>query len=286
MSDGPTPGGTVAFSRTAQNEVLATLAVAALMVMYVETMIVPAIPRFITFYNGAPLSTVAWILTAYLLVGVVATPIIAKLGDIYGKKKLLLAVLLVYAAAVSVAGFTPQIADAAGISRANAIYVLIFVRGIQGIGVGMFPLAFALVGEVFPPEKVAQAQGTISAMFAVGAALGLLGGAWITQNFGWQVTYHSIIPLAIAAPIVVFFVLRESRYKHEVPVDVPGALLLGGALGAFLVGISQGPTWGWGTLNAVQLAGVPLGTPELVLVAAVLFGGFLYWEPRSPNPMV
>jgi len=269
-----------------QNEVLATLAIAALMVMYVETMIVPAIPVFRTFFDGASLSLVAWILTSYLLVGVVATPIVAKLGDIYGKKRVLLGVLTVYAVAVSIAGFSPDIASDLGISRANAIYLLIGIRAVQGVGIAMFPLAFALVGEVFPPQRVAVAQGTISAMFAVGAALGLLGGAWITQTYGWQTTYHSIVPLAIAAPVVVYLVLSESRFRHRVPLDVPGAVLLGGALGSFLVGLSQGPTWGWGDWSAVDAGGLRFGTPTLLVIALVLFVGFLLWEPRSPNPMV
>ena len=273
-------------ARRQQTEVLATLAIAALMVMYVETMIVPAIPVFRSFFDGASLALVAWILTSYLLVGVVATPIVAKLGDIYGKKRVLLGVLVVYAIAVSIAGFSPDLAADAGISRANAIYVLIAIRAVQGVGVAMFPLAFALVGEVFPPERVAVAQGTISAMFAVGAALGLLGGAWITQTFGWQTTYHSIVPLAIAAPIIVYLVLSESKFVHRVPVDVPGAVLLGGALGSFLIAVSQGPTWGWGDWSAVTIGGVPIGTPSLTVLALVLFVGFVLWEPRSPNPMV
>ncbi len=280
--------GTPAVSANASEEraVLATLAVAALMVMYVETMIVPAIPRFEIFFDGAPLSTVAWILTSYLLVGVVATPIVAKLGDIYGKKRVLLAVLAIYAVAASVAGFTPNIAAAVGISRANAIYLLIGVRGVQGIGIGLFPIAFALVGEIFPPQRVAVAQGTIASMFAVGAALGLFGGAFITQTFGWQTTYHSIIPLAIAAPFVAAYELKESRYLHHVPLDVPGALLLGSALGTFLLGLSEGPTWGWGVWNAVTLGGVPLGTPTFLALGALLFLGFLAWEPRTPTPIV
>ena len=274
------------YTQREQTEVLATLAISALMVMYVETMIVPAIPRFRVFFDGASLALVAWILTSYLLVGVVATPIVAKLGDIYGKKRMLLVVLTVYAAAVSVAGFSPDIATALGISRANAIYLLIGIRAVQGIGVAMFPLAFALVGEVFPPQRVAVAQGTISAMFAVGAALGLLGGAWITPTFGWQTTYHSIVPLAIAAPSIVSVVLSESRYRHDVPVDVLGAGLLGGALGSFLIAISEGPTWGWGNWDALTIGGVPLGTPALLVVAAVLLVGFLLWEPRAKAPMV
>ncbi|MGI0133301.1 MAG: MFS transporter, partial [Thermoplasmata archaeon] len=153
--------------------VLLVLSAMAMMVTYVETMVVPALNRFQTFFDFPPYSTVAWILSAYLLVGVVTTPIIGKLGDIYGKKRLLLVVIGVYAVAVSIAGFTPQIGAALGISRASDIYLLIGVRGVQGVGMSMFPLAFAMIGEEFPPKHVAGAQGAVSAMFAVGAALGL-----------------------------------------------------------------------------------------------------------------
>ncbi|HEV2231196.1 MAG TPA: MFS transporter, partial [Thermoplasmata archaeon] len=167
---------------------LAILASMGLMVTYVETMVVPALVRFTTFFDSPPISTVAWILSAYLLVGVATTPIFAKLGDIYGKKRILLVVIATYAVAVTVAGFTPQIGAAGGLSRYTQIYLLIGVRGVQGVGMAMFPLAFAMIGEEFPPNRVATAQGIVSAMFAAGATLGLLGGAAITQDFGWQTT--------------------------------------------------------------------------------------------------
>ncbi|MCI4322534.1 MAG: MFS transporter [Thermoplasmata archaeon] len=278
----PAPAGMT----SRQRAVLITLAVFALMVTYVETMIVPAIPHFVVFFDGAPISTVAWILTAYLLVGVAVTPIVSKLGDDFGKKRVMLVVMSIYAVAVTVAGFTPEIAAAVGISRSNAIFVLIAVRAVQGIGIGMFPLAFALIGEEFPPEKLGAAQGTVSAMFAVGAALGLAGGAWITQTHGWQFTYHTIIPLAIAAPFITYYVLNESTVGRRNPVDFVGAGLLGGALAAFLIAVSEGPTWGWATVNGATIGGVPIGTPVLFVLALILFVGFLLWEPRVASPMV
>jgi len=94
------------FDPRAARAVLLILAVMALMVTYVETMVLPAFKQFYTFFDGAPYTTIAWILSAYLLVGTVATPIFGKLGDKYGKKRMLLIVMSIYAAAVSVAGFT------------------------------------------------------------------------------------------------------------------------------------------------------------------------------------
>ena len=167
----PTWGGNGAGARldpARARAVLIILAAAALMVTYVETMIIPGLTRFQTFYDNAPLSSVTWILSAYLLVGVAFTPIAGKLGDIYGKKRVLVAILSVYFVAVTLAGFSPNIGDAIGMTRPNELYLLIGIRAVQGIGMAMFPLAFALIGEEFPQQRVADAQGIVSAMFAPG----------------------------------------------------------------------------------------------------------------------
>src|SRR5271155_3232219 len=188
--------------------VLGILAGMALMVTYVETIVLPAFSNFESFFRVTDASTIAWILSAYLLVGVVVTPIFGKLGDIYGKKRVLLVAMGVYAIAVSIAGFTPQIGAGFGISRPNQIYVLIAVRAIQGVGMAMFPLGFAMLPEVFPPARVGQAQGLLSGMFATGAAAGLVGGGWIAQTYGWQLTYHTVIPIAVLVIILAFVYIR------------------------------------------------------------------------------
>ncbi|HZY91263.1 MAG TPA: MFS transporter [Thermoplasmata archaeon] len=266
--------------------VLAVLAGAGLMVTYVETMVVPAIVRFQVFFDQPPISTVAWILSAYLLVGVATTPIFGKLGDIYGKKRMLLVVMATYAVAVTLAGFTPQIGAAFGLSRYNQIYLLIGVRAVQGVGMAMFPLAFAMIGEAFPPNRVATAQGVVSAMFAAGATLGLVGGAWITEDFGWQTTYHTVVPFAILLVVLTAVVLRESRHRLDRPLDIPGSALLGVALGAALTALSEGPYWGWTSLTGAGVAGLPLGVPELWVLALAATLAFLWWEPRTPSPIV
>jgi MFS family permease len=266
--------------------ILILLASAALMVNYVETMLVPALPNLVAFYDGVPYTTIAWVVSAYLLVGVSTTPLIAKLGDIYGKKRMLVVVLAIYAAAVAVTGFTPQIASALGMARSQAVYLLIAVRGMQGLGLALFPLAFAMVGEELPPMRVAQAQGLIAAMFAIGAALGLFVGAWLIQNEGWQFAYHTVIPIAAVILGLAYWTLPESRHRLQVRLDVPGAALLGGALATFLLGLSQGPSWGWGQLAGYHLGSLPIGVPQLFALSALLAGLF-YWQERSTaDPMV
>ncbi len=286
----PTEGSPAAssngFDPARARAALIVLAVIAVMVTYVETMIIPGFETFRNFFNSPPISTVTWILTAYLVVGVVATPIVGKLGDIYGKKRVLTGVLVIYAIAVTVAGFTPNIGDFFGVPRESQIYLLIGVRAVQGIGVGMFPLAFAMIGEEFPRNAVAQAQGIVSAMFAVGAAVGLAGGAAITQALGWQATYHTVIPVAVGALLASIYVLRESRVRLHEPLDYPGAAFLGGALAFFLIGLTQAPDWGWGNIYGASVDGFPLGAPILFTFAGVLAVAFIVRELRTSRPIV
>jgi MFS family permease len=267
-------------------KVLLILAAMALMVTYVETMVLPAFSNFESFFHVTEASTIAWILSAYLLVGVVVTPIFGKLGDIYGKKRMLLIAMGVYAIAVSVAGFTPNIGAAFGLSLPNQIYVLIAVRAMQGVGMAMFPLGFAMLPEVFPPARVGQAQGLLSGMFAAGAAAGLVGGGYIAQNYGWQLTYHTVIPVAVLVIILAFVYIRESQIRYARKIDFPGVASLGIGLTLLMLGITEGAYWGWTNFTSVKLDGISWGVPEFLILAAVAFAFFLYWEPRAPNPVV
>lgn len=285
-STGPPPAPGAALDPARQRAVLLILSAAALMVMYVETMIIPGIGQFRTFFDNAPLPTVTWILSAYLLVGVAFTPIAGKLGDIYGKKRVLVAILAVYFVAVLFAGFSPDLGDRLGMSRASELYLLIGIRAVQGTGMAMFPLAFALIGEEFPKEKIAGAQGIVAAMFSAGASIGLIGGAYLTQAFGWQFTYHTIVPVAFLILILTVVRLEESRVRLREAIDLPGAVSLALALMLFLVGLTEGPTWGWIDWTGYPLGGVPFGAPELFLLALVALIAFVTIETRSPRPIV
>jgi MFS family permease len=266
--------------------VLAILAGMALMVTYVETMVLPAFSNFESFFRVTDASTIAWILSAYLLVGVVVTPIFGKLGDIYGKKRMLLIAMGVYTVAVSIAGFTPNLGAAVGLSRPNQIYVLIGVRALQGVGMAMFPLGFAMLPEVYPPAKVGQAQGILSGMFAAGAALGLIGGGWIAQNYGWPLTYHTVIPVAILVLILAAVYVRESVVRAARKIDFLGVASLGIGLTFLMLGITEGAYWGWTNFTGGSIAGVAWGVPQFFVISLVAFAVFLWWEPRAPSPIV
>lgn len=171
-------------------KVLAILSCIATMVMYAETMLIPAIPDLIKDFHVS-YSMSSWILTAYLVSGAVMTPIAGKLSDIYGRKKILLIIMVIYAVGVSLAGFAAN------------IYFMLLARAIQGIGMSMFPIAFGIVRDQFPREKISIGQGVITSMFASGAVIGLAVGGIIIQNYGWRTTFFTIIPIAIALLIII-----------------------------------------------------------------------------------
>ncbi|HEY9492728.1 MAG TPA: MFS transporter, partial [Nitrososphaeraceae archaeon] len=159
-------------------KVLAILSCIATMVMYAETMLIPAIPDLINYFHVS-YSMSSWILTAYLVSGAVMTPIAGKLSDIYGRKKILLIIMVIYAVGVSLSGFAAN------------IYFMLIARAIQGIGMSMFPIAFGIVRDQFPREKISIGQGIITSMFASGAVMGLAVGGIIVQNYSWRTTFFT-----------------------------------------------------------------------------------------------
>ncbi len=268
------------------NRLLIVLAAAALVVSFIETMLTPALPTLATYFANAPYTTVAWILSAYLLVGVATIPVFAKLGDLYGKRRLLTIVLGVYTAAVAFAPATPILAAALGIGRGPAIFLLIGVRGVQGVGLAMFPLALAMVAEAVPRERVAPAQGVVAAMFAVGSALGLVGGSWLIERFDWQVAYAAVLPFVAVLPVLTASWLPEGHRGTGGKIDLLGAGLLGGSLSAFLLGLTLGPTWGWGRWTGGPAHGVPVGVPTLLVLAAALAFLFVLRSVRVDAPLL
>ncbi|WP_297068313.1 MFS transporter [Thermococcus sp.] len=234
-----------------------------LLVMYTEAMLMPALPTIQKEFAINP-NDVSWVLTIYLLVGTVSAAIFGKLGDMYGKKKMFLLALSFYTIGVVLNGFAPD------------YHWLLVSRGVQGLGMAIFPLAFSLVREEFPPSMVPQVQGMISAMFAVGMVIALPLGAWVTQNYGWRWTYHSAAPFAVLMFFLAWKILRESRYINPGKVDWPGALFLAVAVVPALVAVTRAPNIGWTAGQTLILFGI----------AVAGFVILTLWERRVENPLM
>lgn len=234
-----------------------------LLVMYTEAMLTPALPTIQKEFAINP-NDVSWVLTIYLLVGTVSVALFGKLGDMYGKKKMFLVALGFYTLGVILNGFAPSFES------------LLITRAIQGFGMAIFPLAFALVREEFPPSMVPQVQGMISAMFGVGMVIALPLGAWVTENWGWRWTYHTAAPFAVLMFVLAWKVLRESRYVNPGKLDWQGALLLVWAVVPMLVGVTRAPNVGWTATQTLLLFAVSI-------VGFILLG---IWEKRVENPLL
>ncbi|MGA2663401.1 MAG: MFS transporter [Nitrososphaerales archaeon] len=263
MTEAP-GGGEQAFDSGYANRTLVLLSVVAGLIIYVDIMLTPALPKIVAEY-GVTIDQASLLISLYTVLGVAVIPIFGKLGDIYGKKRVMMYILVTYVVAATATSFAPS-------------FDLILVsRFVQGVGLGVFALCFSLAREQFPRKLVPRAQGVISAVQLSGGALGLLGGALVTSDFGWQGNYHIAVPVIAVLTALIYFVVRESPNKKPgVSLDYVGAAWLGASLIAIVLGLSEGTSWGWtstsilGLLIAGTVALVPLGLYERRVAEPVL----------------
>jgi len=243
--------------------IVALMAFSGTLIVYVETMIVPAIPVFITYFNTT-YDDVSWILTAYLITGTIAAGIFGKLGDVFGKRKVFLILSLIYAISVSMGGF------------ATSLDELVAIRVVQGIGFGMYPLAYAIINDVVPKSKLALAQGLMSATFAVGAGIALVLGAYITETFSWQWSYHAIAPVAFALFILSYFFLKDNTAPVKEKIDLVGVGIMASGLVMLIFALSEGNTYGWSSPLIVSL----------FILSIIAFYVFVRYEIHIKYPFI
>ncbi len=253
----PTP------DRQHYNVTLAILTIAGIAFALQQTMVVPALPALQRELHTTT-TWATWLLTGFLLVASVATPLLGKLGDQHGKERLLVISLGVF--------FLGSVFAA----LAWNIWSLIGARCIQGIGGAVFPLSFAIIKDEFPAEKVGTAVGVVSSVFAVGGALGLTISGVIVDNASWRWLFVvGAIPVGVGVLLVHRFV-PESPIKTPSRVDVPGAVLLSLGLVSFLLAMTEAESWGW------------TSAPILALFAAavVFVAAWVGVELRVDQPMI
>src|SRR3954465_5372827 len=169
--------------------VLVVLLMAGVSFALSQTLVIPALPEISQNVDASP-AAASWILSGFLLSASIATPIVGKLGDVYGKGRVLTLTLLVFSAGGVVCAL------------AHSIAVLILGRVIQGVAGGVFPLAFGIIRDTFPPDKVASGLGLVSAILGIGAGIGLPLSGVIADGIGVQwLFWISLIalPAALAA---------------------------------------------------------------------------------------
>lgn len=211
--------------------ILGILSTTLLAVMFSETMLLPAIPEIMQDFR-VPYSISAWVFSAYLIVAAVMTPIAGKLSDIYGSKKVLLILLMLYVGGIIAGGLS------------TSIYFLLASRVVQGVGFAAVPVAFSILRNSFPPQKLALPVGVFSSAASGGSVVGLLVGASIIQHFGWQATFFFIAPVAAAITIAIARLVPGSlapavkRDGKGAGIDIKGAIALSVTITSFLVALT------------------------------------------------
>jgi MFS family permease len=243
--------------------VLLCVTAVALLVNYVETMVIPGVPVIQKDFSTT--ATIAsWITSAFLIVGSAVAPLFGRLGDNFGKKRMVLVSLTFYTFGVGIAGFSPS------------IYFLLFARAVQGVGFAIVPLGLAIITDTFPREKIAGAQGIISGTFAIGAAAGLILGSEVVQDLGWQYAFHSAFVLSIVLFVLVWKVIRRDSPGAKRKVDYLGAAILMSGVTLLLIYATEGPSLGW--LSGEEVAFLVPG------IFLSLF--FFYFETKVAQPLI
>nr|WP_296773586.1 MFS transporter [Rhodococcus sp. (in: high G+C Gram-positive bacteria)] len=247
----------------ATGAVVAVLAFAGIVVSLMQTLIIPLIPQLPTLLN-AHASDTAWAVTATLLAGAVAVPVMGRLGDMFGKRRLLF-VSLALMVAGSVVG-----------ALSESLVPLVVGRALQGLAAGVIPLGISIMRDVLPREKLAGATATMGASLGVGGALGLPVAALIAEYADWHLLFWISAALGVIVAGLIVVTVPESEIRTGGSFDTVGAASLSIALISLLLAISKGSSWGWTSSTTIGL-----------LVAFVLSLSFWgWWELRTGQPLV
>jgi EmrB/QacA subfamily drug resistance transporter len=228
-----------------------------------QSLVLPVLP---TIQRGLHTSqnTVTWVLTAYLLAASIATPIVGRIGDMRGKRKVLIATLATLAAGTLLAAL------------ASSIAVMIVARVIQGAGGAVMPLAFGIIRDEFPREKVTAAIGIAAAMLAVGGGAGIVLAGPIVGALDYHWLFWIPLFMIVVAAGATYLVVPESEVRTAGRVNWWAAVLFSGGLVALIVAISEGQLWGWVSVRTTALIG-------LSIVLGVIW---VRVELRSAQPLI
>ncbi|MDK1358951.1 MFS transporter [Arthrobacter sp. zg-Y1219] len=243
--------------------VIATLASGGVVVSLEKTAVVPLLPEYPRIF-GASSDDVSWMVTITLLSAAVATPIVSRLADMFGKRRMLLIAMVM------------MVAGSFAASIGGTFFWALVGRGLQGFAGAVIPVGISILRDALPQRKIAGAVSLMSASFGIGSALGLPMAGLIYERLGWRATFWvvGVIGAALIAAIVV--VVPESRVRAPGRFDYEGALVLSGAMTALLLAISKGGVWGWGSYPILGL----------FAAAAVLLAVWFPLELRKGDPLV
>ncbi|MFJ3406115.1 MFS transporter [Promicromonospora sp. NPDC090134] len=243
--------------------VIAVLAFAGMGASFMQTILLP-IQAELPVLLGVSRDVTAWVITVTLLVAAICTPISGRLGDMYGKKTVALALLGLLALGSVVAALSPS------------VVLLIVGRALQGMGMGVVPLGISILRDVLHRDRLGSGIALVSATLGVGGALGLPISAFVTERYDWHVVFWVAAGIGLLALALVAWVVPVSTLRTGGRLDVVGVLGLAVGLTGVLLAVSRGNDWGWGSPRTL---GLLLGG----LVVLLVWG---WYELRIEEPLV
>ncbi|GGL23539.1 hypothetical protein GCM10011588_43040 [Nocardia jinanensis] len=244
--------------------VLAVLAFAGIVASLTQTLVMPLLGQLPEILDTEP-SNATWVVTVSLLASAVTTPVAGRLGDLLGKRPVL------------VGSVVPLVIGSVICAVSSSLWPMLIGRGLQGMGVGLIPVGIAALRDLLPPAKLGSGIALISSSLGVGGALGLPLAAAVVEYGSWRYLFWGVAALGVVAGALIFAVVPSTPPRAERGrFDVLGALGLGVALVCLLLAVSKGASWGWTSGTTISLFAA-------AIVVLLLWG---VWELRSRDPLV
>lgn len=252
----PVPGAT--------GTVVAVLAITGIVVSLAQTLLVPIIVELPKIFSTSASNT-SWIITVTLLVGAITTPVLGRLADMYGKKRLLVLSVIPFIVGSAVCAIAPD------------VVTMIIGRALQGLATGAVPLGIALLHDILPRDKAGAAIALMSSSMGIGGALGLPLAAAVTQYADWRVLFWGTAAVAVLALVAIMVsVPGTTPARSSESFDFVGTLGLAVGLVALLLGVSKGADWGWA--SALTLG--------MIVGGVVVLLAWGWYELRRRGPLV
>jgi len=248
---------------TRTGRIVGVLAFAGIVAAIMQTVVIPLIAQFPQLLNTTA-SNASWVVTSTLLVAAVTTPVAGRLGDLYGKRRILLL------------STVPLIAGSIVCALSSSVLPMIVGRGLQGMGVGIAPIGISVLRDLLPPKRLGSAVALLSASLGIGAAFGLPVSSAVAEYSNWRMLFWASAVLCVFIAVAIWVVVPNTPIKATGSFDIAGAIGLGAGLICLLLAVSKGAAWGWGsgTILTLFAAGI---------VVLLVWG---WWELRIADPLV
>jgi EmrB/QacA subfamily drug resistance transporter len=260
LADDPALG----LSPRAKLEILGAVLLALFLGALDQTIVGTALPRIVTDLGGNEYYT--WVVTIYLLTSTITVPFYGKLSDLYGRKPMMMIGVTIFLVGSALSGLSQNMA------------MLIAFRGLQGIGAGaLFPIALAVIGDLYTPAERGRYQGLFGAVFGISFIIGPALGGLLTDNVSWHWIFYVNIPIGLVSLFVLARLLPTvKRVGATRNFDIAGAGVFIVAISALLIGLTNKQSGDWGDLDV----------GGLIAASAVLGAIFLAIEARAKEPII